>query len=105
MKWLQTLGEHARAIAALIALASLTFSGVAWAAKSYIDSRVDSVVTQAVGEFRTEWRCSEWSEELEARLLELADEQLGTAQRIAIQRRIEKLRALIADNRCSQFDQ
>jgi len=106
MKWLHKAGEHSKAIAAIIVLGSMITSGFAWAAGSYIDGRVVSVVSEAMGDFRTEWRCSEWNEELEERLTELRDmpEDMPPARRAELENRVRKLQALIVDNQCSRFD-
>ena len=61
LKW---IGESARSLLAITALAGMVFSGAAWAAQTYLDHVINAKVTAAIDDFRTEYKCDKLRQEM-----------------------------------------
>lgn len=102
--WLETAGNRVKAARELLAIGMLALSGVAYAGAWYVDRQIESKVAQAIQDFRVEWRCSEWREELEDKRYELRLEMPDAEERLRLENRIERLQGLITENRCARFE-
>ena len=57
-----------------------------------------------IREFRDEWKCDEWDEELLELKRALADPALSDAERVEIEHEVEKLKEKMAKIDCSRFE-
>lgn len=98
------VSENVRFVLSVIALGSILLTGTANAVGWYVRKTVAAEVTSVMDEFRTEWRCSEWRDELteKSRLLQVTDE--SDPEHVELTLRIERLRALIVSNECARYD-
>ena len=75
------------------------FPRFGWYSRNYIDRQITGVLTN----FRTEWRCSEWSEDLTALLVTYATLDPDSEQALLINEQVMMTRQWMTASNCAAY--